>query len=99
MTLRELIAEIKKLNSAEQQRLKEFFISSLASFSASEPVFQEVTERKNKDGFKSDGKERVKGLYHIQNVNNYHSRLKGWIQRFNGVATKYFDHYLSWFQF
>lgn len=27
--------------------------------------------------FKSDGKERIKGLYHIQNVNNYHSRLKG----------------------
>jgi hypothetical protein len=49
--------------------------------------------------FKSDGSERVKGLYHIQNVNNYHSRLKGWMQRFNGVATKYLDHYLSWFQF
>jgi transposase-like protein len=49
--------------------------------------------------FKSDGTERVKGLYHIQNVNNYHSRLKGWMQRFNGVATKYLDHYLSWFHF
>ena len=49
--------------------------------------------------FKSDGTERVKGLYHIQNVNNYHSRLKGKMQRFNGVATKYLDHYLSWFQF
>lgn len=49
--------------------------------------------------FKSDGKERVKGVYHIQNVNSYHSRLKGWINRFNGVATKYLDHYLSWFQF
>jgi hypothetical protein len=49
--------------------------------------------------FKSNGKERVKGLYHIQNVNNYHSRLKGWMNRFNGVATKYLDHYLSWFLF
>ncbi len=49
--------------------------------------------------FKSDGTERVKGLYHLQNVNNYHSQLKGWMQRFNGVATKYLDHYLSWFQF
>lgn len=49
--------------------------------------------------FKSDGKERVKGLFHIQNVNNYHSRLKGWMNRFNGVATKYLDHYLSWFRF
>lgn len=50
MTVRELIAEIKKLNSAEQHRLQEFFINSLMSFSASEPVFQEVTERKNQDG-------------------------------------------------
>ncbi|MEK5063645.1 IS1595 family transposase [Cytobacillus sp. FSL R5-0596] len=49
--------------------------------------------------FKSDGKERVRGVYHIQNMNNYHSRLKGWINRFNGVATKYLDHYLNWFQF
>ena len=49
--------------------------------------------------FKSDGTERVKGLYHIHNVNNYHSRLKGWMQRFNGVATKYLDHYLGGFQF
>jgi hypothetical protein len=46
MTLREIIEEIKKLNSPEQHRLKEFFINSLSSFSASEPVFQEVTERK-----------------------------------------------------
>ena len=43
--------------------------------------------------FKSDGKEHVKGLYHIQNVNNYHSRLKGWMDRFNGVATKYLGQY------
>ncbi|MFJ5718202.1 IS1595 family transposase [Neobacillus sp. NPDC093127] len=49
--------------------------------------------------FKSNGTVRVRGLYHIQNVNNYHSRLKGWMQRCNGVATKYLDHYLSWFHF
>lgn len=48
--------------------------------------------------FKSDGKVRTKGLYHIQNVNNYHRRFKAWIQRFNGVATKYLDNYLTWFQ-
>ena len=28
--------------------------------------------------------ERVKGIYHIQNVNNYDSRLKSWMRRFNG---------------
>lgn len=49
--------------------------------------------------FKSDGKQRVKGVYHIQNVNSYHSRLKKWIDRFNGVATKYLQHYLAWFRY
>ena len=48
--------------------------------------------------FKSDSKVRTKGLYHIQNVNNYHRKLKRWIQRFNGVATKYLNNYLAWFQ-
>ncbi len=38
------------------------------------------------------------GVYHIQHVNNYHSRLKQWMRRFNGVATKYLDHYLAWFK-
>ncbi len=33
-------------------------------------------------------------VFHIQNVNAYHSRLKGWMKRFHGVATKYLEHYL-----
>lgn len=41
----------------------------------------------------------IKGIYHIQNVNSYHGRLKQWLNRFKGVATKYLNHYLSWFQF
>ena len=28
------------------------------------------------------------GAFHVQNVNAYHGRLKGWIGRFNGVATR-----------
>ena len=35
-------------------------------------------------------------VYHIQNVNAYDSRLKGWMTRFNGVATKYLPNYLGW---
>lgn len=34
--------------------------------------------------------------FHIQNVNAYHSRLKGWMVRFHGVATKYLANYLGW---
>lgn len=35
-------------------------------------------------------------VFHIQNVNAYDSRLKGWMARFNGVATKYLHNYLGW---
>lgn len=36
------------------------------------------------------------GAFHIQNVNAYHSRLKGWMRRFHGVATRYLVNYLGW---
>lgn len=35
-------------------------------------------------------------VFHIQNVNAYDSRLKGWMARFNGVATRYLANYLGW---
>jgi hypothetical protein len=40
-----------------------------------------------------------KGIYHVQHVNAYHSRLKLWLPRFKGVATKYLDNYMFWFRF
>ncbi len=43
--------------------------------------------------------ERSRGIYHIQSVNAYHSRLKGWMERFKGVATKYLDNYMTWFAY
>lgn len=36
------------------------------------------------------------GVYHIQNVNAYDSRLKAWMKHFHGVATKYLENYLGW---
>ncbi len=41
---------------------------------------------------------RVDGAWHVQNVNAYHSRLKGWVYKFRGVATRYLDNYLGWFR-
>jgi hypothetical protein len=35
-------------------------------------------------------------VYHIQNVNACDSRLKQWMGRFHGVATKYLENYLDW---
>lgn len=44
----------------------------------------------------SQGIRVVDGAFHIQNVNAYDSRLKEWIRRFHGVATKYMENYLGW---
>ena len=41
-------------------------------------------------------KEYVNGVYHVQNVNAYTSRLKNWMVHFHGVSTKYLDNYLGW---
>jgi transposase-like protein len=38
----------------------------------------------------------VDGVYHIQNVNAYDSRLKQWMVKFHGVATRYLENYLGW---
>jgi transposase-like protein len=40
-----------------------------------------------------------KSIYHIQHVNAYHKRLKQFMERFQGVATKYLDNYLYWFRY
>ena len=38
----------------------------------------------------------VEQVFHVQNVNVYHSRLKTWMHRFHGVATAYLSNYLGW---
>lgn len=36
------------------------------------------------------------GVFHVQNINNYHSQLKSWYRAMHGVATKYLPRYLGW---
>lgn len=49
---------------------------------------------------RSNLKQYVKyGVYHIQNVNSIHYRLKKWIDStFWGVSTKYLQNYLNWYR-
>ncbi|WP_315077495.1 IS1595 family transposase [uncultured Clostridium sp.] len=36
------------------------------------------------------------GVYHIQHINAFHSKLKKWMDMFNGVSTKYLSNYMYW---
>ncbi len=42
------------------------------------------------------GQRVINNIYHIQNVNAYDSRLKQWMKKFHGVATRYLGSYLGW---
>jgi len=42
------------------------------------------------------GQRVVNNIYHIQNVNAYDSRLKQWMKKFHGVATRYLKNYFGW---
>jgi len=44
----------------------------------------------------SGGIRVVEKVFHIQNVNAYHSRLKSWMRRFHGVSTRHLPNYLGW---
>jgi len=45
----------------------------------------------------SKGEHTFEGIYHVQNINSHNSRFEKWFGRFNGVASKYLNNYLSYF--
>ena len=48
-------------------------------------------------GKKYGGAPEVRGIYHIQTVNNFHNRLQRFLRYYNGVSTKYLNHYINLF--
>ena len=49
------------------------------------------------DGSRHSKIPEVRGIYHIQTVNNFHNRLNRFLRRYNGVSTKYLNHYVGLF--
>ena len=43
------------------------------------------------------GQHVVNKIYHIQHVNQMAQGLKKWMDKFNGVATKYLQNYMNWY--
>lgn len=42
------------------------------------------------------GGKSVKGIFHIQHLNAYHTKLKAFVASFKGVSSKYLNNYLVW---
>jgi hypothetical protein len=65
-----------------------------------DPSYRAFTRDRGIRHFVLSDRESVKqGIYHIQSVNGYHSRLKEWMRPFRGVATKYLENYLALHRF
>ena len=62
-------------------------------------AYKKYAQNKSMEHYPLKDTHVLKGVYHIQNVNSYHSRMKKWLGRFNGVASKYMNNYLTWFNF
>ncbi len=65
----------------------------------SHKVYGHLAESLHVKHVKVEPDKHMKGKYGIQCINSYHSRLKGMIARFHGVATKYLNNYIVWNNF
>ena len=61
-------------------------------------AYRQLCQKNNISHKVSINHKNIEKIFNIQTVNAYHSRLKNWIRRFHGVATKYLGHYLGWFR-
>ena len=91
---------LKGTSTAEISRALEGRIGSdtvlCADGAAAYRLFAEEENILLKEINRSRGQHVVERVFHIQNVNAYGSRLKQWMRRFNGVATRYLANYLAW---
>ena len=78
--------------------LKPLLDSDALLVSDSNPTYEAFCKAENitHEAINLSQGQRVKGAYHVQNVNAYHSRFKSWLDHFHGVATKYLPNYLGW---
>jgi hypothetical protein len=102
---KQTIAQVTGLGRIDSEKLQKRIGGHIAANSImctdDEPVFHAFCRKSHLEQKVIRAKEGrvIDGVYHIQNVNSLHGRYKSWVNRFNGIATKYTDNYLTWFVF
>lgn len=70
---------------------------SITNYFAKKIDVEHIVLKSSVSGSHRGGDPEIRGIYHIQTVNNYHKRLDSFLRMYNGVATKYLNHYVSLF--
>lgn len=85
-----------KISAAAIRRLFENKIDSEAiACTDSCRSFKKFARESNLELVQLPKGKKKEGIYHLQHVNSFHSKLKNWMTRFNDVATKYLSDYLA----
>ena len=96
-------AQAAKLGKISTEALERAFENRIAPGSTLctdyEKAYHRFSDRSGLQLIQVRRNQTVRGIYGIQRMNSYHSRLKAFTDRFRGVSTKYLNNYLRWFSF
>ena len=68
---------------------------AISNYLSKKENIEHITLKSSMSGSHKGGDPEIRGIYHIQTVNNFHKRLDDFLRPYNGVATKYLNHYVS----
>ena len=85
-------ASIETIKSVLDKKIKEKSIICTDKDSS----YIKFAKSNNLELIRLKGYKEKKGIYHINHINSYHSRLKKFMKNFNGVSTKHLNNYLIW---
>ena len=87
---------------AKYDNLKRFFEGRIAPYSIlctdSAHGYGKLAKQLDLEHKAIPSGKHMKGIYHIQHINAFHSNFKAFLQKFRGVSTKHLYSYLMWFK-
>jgi transposase-like protein len=83
---------IKTISSVLNNKIKEKSVICTDK----EKSYLKFAKSNNLEHIRLEEYKAKKGIYHINHINSYHTRLKKFIDKFNGVSTKHLNNYLIW---
>ena len=92
------MAKLGKCSTEAVEKVLDGHVSKEATLCTDEDSSYRKFSKKNGNSLVQikGGKGSVKGIYHIQHLNSYHSKSKSFLASFKGVSSKYLNNYLAW---
>lgn len=95
-----VISKACNLGKTSTKALKKFFENMVEKNSIfvtdSELSYRKFASQNNFKLIQIESGKHKNGIYHINNINAYHSNLKNFVYKFRGMSTKYLNNYLTW---